>query len=612
MRQIANTFIKTVLPIYAFGIVLFALIMLFFGCVHPELLSYQEQYQLFLYSCEYFMERITVAGGLADYVSEFLVQFYYIPWAGAAVVALVLTLTAWLVYFASGKHDDWRTKTAWALVSAVPSLLFVGFMGDENALLSFPVAIDLVLIATLLFSRLPIKSNVVFGILQAIVFVLLYWFVGAVAIIFALASQKNSIEISKNLLRISGNLLIAIILMAIIGRMLMEQYPTNQVFLGINYYRIANEHPNELIVIVALIMAIAVCSNLSSKWFSSKKYLQLAAAAIVVIAVGIQIPSNYDSEKFDALLYDKLVREGQWFDIVAHAEKHAPQSEMALQGLNLALAKTGQLGDRMFQFPQNGMEGLIASHKLDNTSCLISAEAFFHLGMVNSAFRYYFDLQESIINNRKSGRFMKRMAECLIINGKYKAASKYINKLKQSLFYSDWTRETEKLFNNEAKIDAHPIYGEMRQLRFKKEMLYNYGELGKMLGILATESNGKNILAWDYFCAAMLLSGDLQLFTGMYHYANEMFHIQQIPRHHQEAIAFMWTFGHQSFDGIPFPIGNDVKQQIVQLAQAFQRSHGDASVWRMGFEKTYWTYYLLRQQQQIKQQSGEQHASREG
>lgn len=402
--------------------------------------------------------------------------------------------------------------------------------------------------------------------------------------------------------------------MAIIGRLMMDQYPTNQVFLGINYYRIANTHPSELTVIVALTMAIVFCGRkgFSSQWLSDRKYIPLAATAIVAIAAVCMIPSNYDSEKFDALLYDKMVREGRWFEIIAHAEKHSPQSEMALQGLNLALAKAGQLGDRMFQFPQRGMEGLIASHKLDNTSCLISAEAFFHLGMVNSAFRYYFDLQESIINNRKSGRFMKRMAECLIVNGKYKAASKYTNKLKQSLFYSDWAKETEKLFNNDAKIDAHPIYGEMRQLRFKKEMLYNYGELGKMFGILATESNGKNLLAWDYFCGAMLLNGDLPLFTGMYHYANEMFHIQQIPRHYQEAIAFTWTFGHQSFDGIPFPIGNDVKQQIVQLAQVFQRSHGDASVWRMGFEKTYWAYYLLMQQQKIKQQSGEQHASREG
>lgn len=181
---------RAALANYALCIMLYALIMLFFGYVHPELLSYQEQYQLFLYSSEYFMEQITVAGGLADYVSEFLVQFYYIPWAGAVVVALVMTLTAWLVYLASGKHDDWRTKAAWALVSAVPSLLFVRFMGDENALLSFPVAIDIALIATLLFSRLPIKSKVVFGILQAVVFVLLYWLVGPVAVIFAIASPK--------------------------------------------------------------------------------------------------------------------------------------------------------------------------------------------------------------------------------------------------------------------------------------------------------------------------------------------------------------------------------------------------------------------------------------
>ena len=53
-------------------------------------LCFQEQYQMFLFDTGYFLERIVLPGGLADYISEFLVQFYYMPVLGGAIIALLL------------------------------------------------------------------------------------------------------------------------------------------------------------------------------------------------------------------------------------------------------------------------------------------------------------------------------------------------------------------------------------------------------------------------------------------------------------------------------------------------------------------------------------------
>ena len=44
---------------------------------------------LFLWSTDYFCQDMSVAGGFADYVSEFLVQFYYVPLIGAIILACV-------------------------------------------------------------------------------------------------------------------------------------------------------------------------------------------------------------------------------------------------------------------------------------------------------------------------------------------------------------------------------------------------------------------------------------------------------------------------------------------------------------------------------------------
>ena len=65
----------------AFGIAVF----LFWILGYPEALCYQVQNQLFLWAGDYFVHDQSVDGGLADYLSEFLVQFYYLPALGAAL-----------------------------------------------------------------------------------------------------------------------------------------------------------------------------------------------------------------------------------------------------------------------------------------------------------------------------------------------------------------------------------------------------------------------------------------------------------------------------------------------------------------------------------------------
>ena len=58
-------------------------IFVFWYVAYPHALSYQEQYQLFLWTGDYFLERISLPGGLTDWLGEFIVQFYYVEWLGA-------------------------------------------------------------------------------------------------------------------------------------------------------------------------------------------------------------------------------------------------------------------------------------------------------------------------------------------------------------------------------------------------------------------------------------------------------------------------------------------------------------------------------------------------
>ena len=71
-----------------FGIAIF----LFWLLGYPEAMNYQEQNQLFLTTTDYFFQSMAVPGGMADYISEFIVQLYYLPWLGAMATGVIYAL----------------------------------------------------------------------------------------------------------------------------------------------------------------------------------------------------------------------------------------------------------------------------------------------------------------------------------------------------------------------------------------------------------------------------------------------------------------------------------------------------------------------------------------
>ncbi len=272
---------------------------------------------------------------------------------------------------------------------------------------------------------------------------------------------------------------------------------------------------------------------------------------------------------------------------------------------------TGQLTESMFQFPQHGVEGLIGDYKLDNTSQLISAEALFRLGLTNIAFSTTFDLQEAIMNDRKSGRFMKRLAECMIVNGNYDVAAKYIGFLRNSLFYKDWALQAESLLGNDSAVEAHPIYGPLRRNAFTKDGFYYHSQLDKILAMLTLDGNGNNPLAWDYFCATAMLKGDLATLAGVCNFYADRFGQTSFPRHVQEALAMYWTFSHPSFEGIPFPISNEVQQETMALARAAMANKNNPAVWQNAAPGSYGVYFLNNSQKEISQTAPEYQSTHE-
>ena len=445
----------------------------------PHALSYQEQYQLFLWTWDYFIERMSLPGGLADWIGEFIVQFYYVEWLGALFLALLFVALQWVT-------ARLLPKSYW-LLSIVPVVLLWWLMGDINVLLSLPVAIILALALVCIMPRS-------LSWIDIIVLPLVYWLIGPVMWLYVIV---RAMQLGwKHLWTVGW--LVAVQLMAYAW--FLPQWPLQQTMTGLNYYRIPLHYP------------------------------QL---------------SGYDRDMYELIRQDYLVRNECWNEIVKRAGDYQVCTPFWSNCVNLALSQKRLLADRMFDFYQSGEDALIMPRIRDLTSMLPSAEAFWLLGMVNSAQRYMFDTQESILNGRKSGRCTKRIAECMIVNGHYHTAAKQLDLLKKSLFYRSWAEEMEALMADETKINAHPVYGRLRQLRYQENFLYNYEEIDKMFGLLLM-NNTENKMALDYFLGQMLLKGNIKGFQQYLGLAQQYGGYRQMPLGYQDVMRCIQMQGRVS------------------------------------------------------------------
>ena len=170
-------------------------------------------------------------------------------------------------------------------------------------------------------------------------------------------------------------------------------------------------------------------------WKAISNILLFAGIASVSVVV---VSKTADISKEETMKYDFHARMKLWNRTIEMADRKSPSTPISVTCLNLALAVTDRMGDRMFNYFQNGPQGLLADFVRDYTSPLSTAEAYYHLGMINTAQRFVFEAQEAIPDYHKSARCYARLAETNLINGDYDVARKYLLPLTHTLFYKKW------------------------------------------------------------------------------------------------------------------------------------------------------------------------------
>lgn len=601
-----NLMIKSWKPLLSllFGVA----VVVFWAVPYVGGLCFQEQYQMFLFDIGYFLERIVLPGGLADYISEFLVQFYYMPVLGGAIIALLLMsiqATSWGLMKQYGMKSDFPGY----LLSFVPSIVLWCAMGDQNLLLSFVVALSGALLMGWIHNRF--HNRLVKVVFELVSTALVYWFLGPVVFLYAVLMIGDTLMKGKQ----KGHLLSSLgystcLLILSVAWILLTtqslQYPISRIFTGLNYYRYpgtVSPLPLGVMIwtVVVVFFGMVPDGHAWIKKLQQSKVVMVLAYVLVIVASWFGIKASFDEMTYDLIDYDFLVRTEQWDKIIEKAEKKPATTPLSVSCVNLALSQKGQLADRLFEFYQNGGEGLFPTFTRDMISPVSTAEIFFRLGMVNDAERYMFEAQEAIPNYRKSARLTRRIIECEIINGNYQVAAKLLRRLQKTLFYRNWANQTMALLGNEKAINQHPIYGKLRKYREKKQdFLFSDREMDQMLGLLFLNDN-HNRMAYEYLVCYELLQRDMEKFM-QYYPLGRFVGYDHIPRSFQEILIGNWMKTHSDPRTIPYSVDAQNVNNTLNFIQLYMQNPKNPQLGQQPYVSNAWHYMVIQDKEEAKKE----------
>ncbi len=551
-----------------------------------------EQYQLFLFDSDYLRANMMKVGGFALLISEFLLQFFIYPYAGALVTSLLLTLVGALTFRLIKRIDPDSGLIYLLSLLPVLSLLFMHF--DFNYFTQGTVSYLLMLF---LFNLFFLFKDIVIRLVYSVVAVfILFYLCGSVAVLLALlVFVKEFFEnLRKSLLFLipcAEAVLLACLSVqfGVIGEYRLALLPDL-------YFQFSLTPPSIIYlswIIFPFVIAAAYLLRSKKRLIGKKKIIGLCIQFLTIGAVcfwGVNHYGDFRSLKYKEMEYYYRTKQ---FDKIIDMNKGRITNYLYGCLLNLSLAKKGELADRVFTFEQNGPQSLLL--RMNNTylSTVLLCDIYYTIGHTGGAMNMAFEANISV-PGYQSGRMLQYLIETNLIYGEYPVAEKYIAILEKSFYYSDWAKGMRRYLYNEDEVRKNPEFNTRRKSLSKEDFLFT-AELSDKEFSRLFESNPENRTLIEYMGSMYLLMKNLNLFNGLIdkYYGTEILPV--LPLSFQEAVIVMTESDAGSWkeQGVSEAVIVRFEQYRKLILENKNRPNLPELVKKM-YGDTYWYYFMFK------------------
>jgi hypothetical protein len=574
--------------------------------IKPQLI-YMVQQPVFFFSSLFFHERLAYPGGLCDYASALLMQFYAIP----AIGALIITFTIAAIYFATKHILRAFKKNHPDSLYFIPAIILFGMSFHYSYPLSFTLSLLVSLLFFLLYSRLPFQQAVVRAIAFLIFCLALYYIAAGPFLVFsALCLLFELIKIGHFWLYRIALAAIIVLTAFLIPRLLSSYFfliSSKDIYtyllpFSLTYKLFFLPHLLYLFFpLAALGLAIAPGIRLRNDEKTSKRpglFLAKTRSAIcqtliVLVLAGVIALFSADQQSRTLQQVEYFALQGKWDKILETVRgKSAITYRVVALQMNRALYHSGKMAQEMFAFPQNwGIAGLLMTHGDAFTTPLENSDIMFELGQINSAESWAF---EALTLMGETPRILKRLALIHLLKNEYPAATRCLELLKKTVFHKKWAQHYLDLMAQPESLQQDSQLQQIRPLMIRSDFLIRAGyakvELEKLL-----QNNTYNKMAFEYLAAYDLLSGRLNHFMENIEHLTELDYTA-IPIHYEEAIVLYMAINSLERIRLPLPLRQETIQRFEEFAQILSRFGNDKLAARDELQKkfgdTYWFFYL--------------------
>jgi hypothetical protein len=451
---------------YFFPGLFFTGIFIFFAFFYNSHLHFEEQFQLFLLTDDFFISKVSHPGGFSGYIGGFLTQFYYLSLAGPVIITGILFSLQQVMKRILSKVNPARALFP---VSFLPSLLSAMILCNEFYPLSAITGFLLAMITGLIYVSIKIEK---FRFSAGLVMIpAVYWLAGGsflslliLMFVYELLTRLKSRKTGPCSFRVWY--LIAYLAIGALVPFLVKQFlilqPVMMTFMSEFYYNILTGIPTAILILFVLPpLLLLLVYNITRKEKQVKFVLPVQITLLLILGFfGFRSAANFEAE--EVMTYDFLTRNKNWDEVLKFAGKKPPRNYLSLAMLNLSLAKTARWVTGCLTMTSTGLTDFFSFNK-EYVAPVMGNEVFYHLGLTNASQEYAFESMETIPSMGKSARLIKRLAETNLINGQYNVSEKYLKLLEKTIFYRKWAKEALTYLGNEEKINNDPDWGEKRR-----------------------------------------------------------------------------------------------------------------------------------------------------
>lgn len=557
-----------------------------FVCIHYiYTYLFLEQFQLFQTSVFYLEERLNEPGGMNEYLSAVLAQFFRFKYGAPLLFATLLTgITGLFMLFLRMLNVSWR-----GLPACIPALIFLINPAESPAPLT---CVFVSLTAVLIYCSQP--NAIVRRICGMLGLIILYFLDTPAQILFAFCCaifEFRSVPGNRSV-RIYSLLLIGCsLLLPLLALRYIYVIPLREAFLS--KYLAHPEHAFPAVLTafgVSFPLISALLLPVKSEMFMSRKF-SIIIPPVVLTTSFLLLTGCTKNPMEQAYYYDYLVRNNQWQSILDDVRIRGVQDKNALVYQNLALSHTGKMGDRFFQFRQSGVEGLMPQDPKSRLELIQATEVAWQLGHIQAAQRFAF---VGVLSSQRcvQPRLMLRLIETYLVQEEYRAAEKYMKILESSPVYAAPAHAYRPLLDPVVAAQT-PWIAEKRSRMPQTDNAFDLTKSFPNAVAYLIDDHAAAHPVFGYGMSFLLLYKELHAFAHYMDQYRDQF--GALPVAYQEALCFYYTQVNKDQAAFNrYPVDQAVTDRYLRFMQAagqlpasaLQQQYGDTYYYYACFNST--------------------------